>query len=238
MIDQQARLQDAVQRFWTARDAQQQKQFDRGKIDAGTRGAVTGGTQMGALETLVVDLMHEAGLRNPGIKTRTGLELPGYFRPEKRWDLLVVADQQLVAAIEFKSQVGSVGKNFNNRAEEAIGNATDLRVAFRQGLLGTFKPFIGYLFLLQDNDEAHEPRKASEPYFPVDPIFEHASYCKRYQILLTRLVLEELYDATCLTLATMTTPTRVSHPDPALDFTQFAAQVKGKASAFAQIQSP
>ena len=68
MIDLQARLQDAVQNFWETRESQQQKQIDRGTIDTGTRGAVTGGTQMGALEILVVDLMREAGLQNLDIK--------------------------------------------------------------------------------------------------------------------------------------------------------------------------
>jgi hypothetical protein len=46
------RFQDAVQAFWDARDRQQQAQIAAGKIDAGTRGAVTGGAQMGALEVL------------------------------------------------------------------------------------------------------------------------------------------------------------------------------------------
>ena len=46
------RFGEAVQSFWDARDRQQQKQVEAGKIDAGTRGAVTGGTQMGALEHL------------------------------------------------------------------------------------------------------------------------------------------------------------------------------------------
>lgn len=48
-MDINARLQDAVEKFWQGRANQQQKQLDSGKIDAGTRGAVTGGTHMGAL---------------------------------------------------------------------------------------------------------------------------------------------------------------------------------------------
>jgi hypothetical protein len=235
--DLQARFQEAVQHFWVARSAQQQKQIDRGRIDAGSRGAVTGGTQMGALETLVVDLLCEAGLERLQVKTRTALELPGYYRPEKKWDLLVIADGTLVTAVEFKSQVGSFGKNYNNRVEEAIGNATDLWTAFGEGRLGTVRPFLGYLFLLEDTPEVHVPIRVSEPYFPVDSMFKDVSYSQRYQILCQRLVLQGLYDAACLTLATPTTPTRVSHPDPRLNFKQFAAQIQGKASAFAQMQS-
>jgi len=62
------------------------------------------------------------------------LELPGYYRSEKKWDLIALSGGELVAAMEFKSQVGpSFGNNFNNRCEEAIGSATDFWVAFREG---------------------------------------------------------------------------------------------------------
>jgi hypothetical protein len=43
------------------------------------------------------------------------MELPGYFRPTKEWDLLVILDGNLLASIEFKSQIGpSFGNNYNN----------------------------------------------------------------------------------------------------------------------------
>jgi restriction endonuclease XhoI-like protein len=77
------RFQEAVQAFWDARDRQQQKQIEAGKIDAGTRGAVTGGTQMGALETLLTDILLDAGLDRSHIRARTALSLPGYYRPER-----------------------------------------------------------------------------------------------------------------------------------------------------------
>src|SRR5438046_2260558 len=73
MIDVEARFQEAVQSFWGARDAQKKKQEESGRIDAGTRGAVTGGSQMGALEVLVVDLLEEAGLKRIDVRTRTGV---------------------------------------------------------------------------------------------------------------------------------------------------------------------
>lgn len=144
-MELETRFREAVQSFWSARAAQRQKQVDAGRIDAGTRGAVTGGTQMGALEVLVSDLLAEAGLDRLHIHTRTALELPGYFRPEKKWDLLVVADGQLVTAIEFKSQVGpSFGNNFNNRSEEAIGSANDIWTAYREQRFGIGpRPFLG-----------------------------------------------------------------------------------------------
>ena len=53
---------------------------------------MTGGTQMGALEVLVADIVCEAGLKRLDVRTRTALELPGYFRATKKWDLIVVSE--------------------------------------------------------------------------------------------------------------------------------------------------
>ena len=229
------RFQTAVQSFWSSRDSQRKKQELLGKVDAGLRGAVTGGAQMSAIEVLIVELLEEAGLTRIDVKTKVGLELPGYYRPEKKWDLLVVSGGRLVTALEFKSQVGpSFGNNFNNRVEEAIGNATDIWTAFREGRLGTFRPFLGYFFLLEDCPQVHKPVKVTEPYFKVDPIFKGTSYSQRYGILGQRLVLERLYDAACLTLSTNGTPTEVTHPTDELNFRQFAAQLQGHVRAFVQ----
>jgi len=82
-LDIDLRLRAAVQAFWTARDKNLEKQKQSGKIDSGSRGAVTGGTQMGGLEVLVADILGDAGLTPLDVKTRTALELPGYFRPER-----------------------------------------------------------------------------------------------------------------------------------------------------------
>jgi len=232
--DLEQRFIAAVQSFWTARSSQQQKQVEAGKIDAGTRGAVTGGTQMGALEVLVTDVLMAAGLDKLQVKTRTALELPGYYRPEKKWDLLVVADNRLVLAVEFKSQVGpSFGNNFNNRAEEAIGNADDIWTAYREGRFGTWPaPLLGYFFLLEDCEQVHTPVRNTETYFKVDPIFEGASYAKRYQVLCERLMLERKYNACCLTLATNEIPTRIAFPDSGVSFSAFAAAIDAHAGLF------
>lgn len=173
-MDLAARLQDAVQHYRDARLAQRQQQIERGTIDAGSRADVTGGSQMGALEVLAVDILEEAGLDRLHVRRNTGLELPGYYRPEKRWDLVVVAERrgrkQLVAAIEFKSQVGpSFGNNFNNRVEEAIGNVDDLWTAYREGLFGPApRPLLGYLFLLEDCPQVYSVVGLKQPLFPAD----------------------------------------------------------------------
>lgn len=121
-------LKRAIKHFWTTRNTQELKQGgDSGVRDAGFRRAVTGGKQMDGFVNLVRLLLTDAGIAEPAIYCDTRSELPGFFRPEKRWDLIVIADGQLVAGIEFKSQVGpSFGNNYNNRTEEALGSATDL----------------------------------------------------------------------------------------------------------------
>jgi Restriction endonuclease XhoI len=238
LTDIEDRFQQAVQAFWDARDRQQQKQIASGKIDAGTRGAVTGGAQMGALEVLLTDVLLDAGLPRLNIRARTALALPGYYRSEKRWDLLVVVDNRLLLAVEFKSQVGpSFGNNFNNRTEEAIGNAEDIWTAYREGRFGSRPaPLLGYFFLLENCPRVHAPVANSEPYFKVDPVFEGASYAKRYQVLCERLVLERKYSTACFTLATNASPTTVSFPAAQLNFRQFAAAVEAHARAFVNMR--
>ncbi len=238
-MDIEKRLQEAVQSYWDARAKNKEKQVEGGRIDAGTRGEVTGGTQMGAMEVLVADILAEAGLKRADVKTRTALELPGYYRSEKKWDLIVVSDDKLVLAMEFKSQVGpSFGNNLNNRSEEAIGSATDIWVAYREGRFGNAPaPFLGYFFLLEDCDRVKTPVRNQEPYFKVDPAFEKASYSKRYELLARRLVLERVYTAACLLMATNVSPTQITQPAEDLNFQRFVAALKGHVLTFLESQS-
>jgi hypothetical protein len=126
----------AVQALWTGRNLQAQKQIASGRVDAGTRGSVTGGQHMAPLQDVIAgqfDSLIDMGARI----RRTGIiPIPGFYRRAKNWDIVVTYGEVLVAAIECKSQVGSFGNNFNNRTEEAIGNAVDLWRAYEAGLVG------------------------------------------------------------------------------------------------------
>jgi hypothetical protein len=116
------------------------------------------------------------GLNRTHIKARTALELPGYYRPEKEWDLFVVADRQLVAVVELIASRPQLRQYFNNRTEEAIGNAEDIWTAYREGRFGKFSPpFLGYLFLLEECPKVHAPVRNTEPYFAVDALFKNSS---------------------------------------------------------------
>jgi Restriction endonuclease XhoI len=249
-IDVDQRLHEAVQGYWDARAKNKEKQIQSGRIDAGTRGEVTGGTQMGALEVLVADILCDAGLKRIDVRTRTALELPGYFRATKKWDLIVISDGHLVLAMEFKSQAGkSIGNNVNNRSEEAVGCAKDLWTAYREGRFGEGAPtpFLGYLFLLEDRPSVKLPVVNKEPYFKVDPVFrgpeapakkksavkyKGVSYAERYELLCRRLVLERIYNASCFLMATNAKETVISQPAKDLTFSRFAAALRGHAVTF------
>src|SRR5690606_10956038 len=129
--EQKAR--EATMAFWGNREKARQNQMEAGKADQGERAGVTAGKNMDGFQALIVDIVNANGLSNADIcQRRSVLTLPGYFRPTKLWDLLILNNGRLVAAIELKSQVGpSFGNNFNNRAEEAIGTAQDFWTAFR-----------------------------------------------------------------------------------------------------------
>jgi len=57
------------------------------------------------------------------------------------------------------------------------------------------------MMLLEDAPASMRPVKAREPHFKVFPEFRDASYGKRYEILLTKLVRERLYDSACFLLS-------------------------------------
>lgn len=229
------KLKEAVSRFWTSRETQAQMQGSKtGVRDAGTRAAVTGGGQMDGFVELVRDLLEESGLDKPVIFCERYVEIPGWFRPEKKWDLLVMVDGSLIAAIEFKSQVGSFGNNYNNRTEEAVGSATDLWAAYREGAFKpSARPWLGYVVLLEEAPESTRPVRAQEPHFKVFEEFRSASYAKRYEILLTKLVRERLYDATCFLMSNSTDGLKgyYKEPAPELSFLNFVASLTAKAIA-------
>jgi len=197
-IDQ--RTKEAMYFFWTTRLGQIQRQSDSSVRDQGNRGAVTGGKQLDGMVTLIRDVIIENGIDENSIFFNTNLELPGFYRPNKKWDLLVVQDDILIIAIELKSQVGpSFGNNFNNRTEEAIGNAVDIWTAYREGVFGTKQsPWLGYMMVLEESEKSTEPVNTRSPHFEIMPEFIRSSYKKRYELFCKKLMLERQYNSTCL----------------------------------------
>lgn len=212
----------AVKTYWRSRGGQSKQQGRRGVKDTGTRGEVTGGQHLNKFLLLLVQVAEAAGFKRDEIKLNLGMELPGFFRPQKRWDMIVVRNQRLCAAVELKSQVGSFGNNFNNRSEEAIGNSTDFWTAFREGAMGKESPWLGYLFLLEEAEKSTRPVGLKKCKFPPFSIFHGTSYARRYEILCERLVLERKYSRTALILAPRGKSGEHSEPGETLGFYDFA----------------
>jgi hypothetical protein len=174
---------------------------------------------------VVSEVLKDSGLKEADIFLEKRLELPGYFRPTKTWDLLVVCDGALVAAMEFKSQRGpSFGNNFNNRAEEAIGTGKDINLACRDGAFGkqALRPWLGWVMLLEDCAASNTPIKVDEPHFNVFPEFRGASYAKRYELLLRKLVQERIYDSAAFLMATEKGGPQGEVSEPATDLSMKA----------------
>ena len=197
-------MSDAIRHFWGARFQAAENQRERGVEDQGNRSSVTAGKNLDGFTALIKQIIIDNGISETEVYTkgRKALTIPGFYRPTKNWDLLVVRRSRFLAAIELKSQVGpSFGNNFNNRVEEALGNATDLNIAFREGAFGeSQKPFVGYFFVLEECSGSMSPVRYDSPYFPVLPEFENTSYAARYEIFCRKLVQERLYDAAALVL--------------------------------------
>ena len=207
LVDYECKAREAVKAFWGNRDAARKKQIETGKADQGERAGVTSGKSMDGFIALILDIVRANGLAHAQIhQKRAVLTLPGYFRPTKLWDLLVIHEGELIAAVELKSQVGPYfGNNFNNRTEEAIGTAHDLWTAYREEAFGKQpRPFVGWLMMVEDAPESRSPVRAASPHFPVFEEFKGASYLKRYDLLCQRLVKEQLYTNACLITATRT----------------------------------
>ena len=228
---------NAVAQYWKTRVGQRDKQRQTGKAYQGLRSAVTGGAQMDGFIDLFTDLVTACGIPGHCVFRKKAVELPGYFRPTKEWDLLVVRDKTLLAAIEAKSQVGpSFGNNFNNRTEEAMGSALDLWTAYREhAYLISPQPFLGYFFMLEDCDASNRPVKVQEPHFKVLPEFVGASYMRRYEIFCRKLVLERHYTAAAFLSSTADTGIdgRFSTPAEDLSVERFSRTLTGHLSAFA-----
>ncbi len=222
LADYELKAREAVRVFWGNRAAAAQKQKELGRADQGERTGVTSGKNMDGFIALIQDVIRSNGLADAHMMIgRKLLTLPGFFRPTKSWDLLIINHGRLVAAIELKSQVGpSFGNNFNNRTEEALGTAIDLWTAFREGAFGEApRPFVGWLILVEDAPGSRNPVRDKSTHFSLLPEFKNASYLERYNILCRKLTQERLYT----TAAIMASPRTAAHSGDFIDLSELTS---------------
>lgn len=177
-------ISSAIKSFWDTKKKQ---------------GNVLAGKQLDSFLALMTSVAVDAGVPRECIHLKNN-HIPGYYRATKDWDLLVISPKgNLVAAIEFKSQVGSYGNNLNNRTEESLGSSEDFWTAFREGSFRCSQsPWLGYMMVVGKDEESTHVVKLNEPHFEVRSEFKRTSYIDRYKILCERLVLEHKYSAVAL----------------------------------------
>lgn len=223
---------NAVRYWWTSK---QKNLTDTGASQAGTRGSNLRGDTMHGFRDELRDKLLSAGVSKEDIFagghfSETPANLPSYFRASKNWDVVVcknsiykrlgldssrvVPEPQLVAAIEFKSQEGSIGNNQNNRIEESIGNAADFWASYENRNFASLqpRPWLGYLFVGRyDDQDVDKGVEIKQPHFLTDPAFDAKnpndrltqpkyigpSYAQRYRIFLERMIAKKSYDAAC-----------------------------------------
>lgn len=230
------KLDEAIQSVFGLQLIAASKQKIRGATDVGKRAGVTAGQHFKPLETLIKQACIEAGVKKELIYTDKGLELPGWYRPNKKWDILVFdgkeSNKSLVSAIELKSMNGSFGNNFNNRAEEALGSATDVLASLKHNLYSSFeRPLFGYVLVIKsDEDSTKKVKNPAEPHFKVCSDFYGTSYIERFTILCKKMLAEKLYDA--IWLVTVNDNGEVSEPVPELSYKCFLHKLKSHITLF------
>lgn len=217
--------QAAVSLFWTKRADQIASLSDGGLAGGGARAAA----HMNGIRDLVRDIFIEAGMPPESVVYEP--YLPGYYRARKRWDMAIRYKGALVAALEFKSQVGSVGKNINNRFEEALGTATDTWAAqTRFEAYGDVPPWLGYVFVLREDAETEKPDRAITALFAADNAFKGLSYNGRYQEMLRRFMGDNIYQGGWFITTKRDDEGRVSYAEPLATASgkAFRAAVEGR----------
>lgn len=240
MTPTRSEFEDAMVAFWDGRRQQQITSSIAGAVGAGTAGSVRGGGHFDALALLLARFFSSAGYPPEAVRIARGqrLELPGYYRPQKQWDVVIAYQNTLVAAFELKALGGpSFGNNYNNRVEEALGSAIDIRRAALADLFPGEPPWLGYFFLMEDAEGSRRPVSTKQGVFPVEPIWFARSYQERFEIFCNRLRDERLYDAVCYVTSSSTSPKPVE-PAASLDWQHFAAAINARISYLKELGLP
>lgn len=232
MLDKE--LEDAIFSVFDLEINAANNQKERGGSDQGRRAGVTAGKHLDPLADYLAKELIDAGIKQKDIFTgSSNMEIPGWFRPNKQWDLLAFDRKALVTAIELKSIGSSYGNNFNNRTEEALGSATDASAAVKYNMfINEQPPAFGYVMVVRSDEKSRKKiNRIQEPHFKVDPAFYNNSYLDRFKIMCTRMLAEKLYDA--IWLVFVDTDTReITEPVKALSYDNFIKKMKLQVELF------
>ncbi|MDQ3355081.1 MAG: PaeR7I family type II restriction endonuclease, partial [Actinomycetota bacterium] len=98
-------VEAAVVSYWDVRSRQAQTSKDLGVLDTGIRSEVTGGRHLDELHRLIVRVFIDAGVPADMLEVRKR-PIPGFFRRDKSWDVVVTVADRVVGIVELKSMAG------------------------------------------------------------------------------------------------------------------------------------
>jgi hypothetical protein len=217
---------DAIRGYWQTKANQK-----AASTSEGTSKDVRAGKHMDPFEDLIRKVVEDAGIElDPQPETK--IYLPGYYRETKSWDVVMQYKGHVLAIVEAKSQGTSLANNFNNRVEEAIGQAADIWKAHERGfLVSGMRPWVGYLMIVNQTAKTIAPKhlakgKTIPAGMRIDEHFDGMSFAERYAEAFGRLDQERMLDATCVAITA--DEDSYSYPNQWLSFNGFAAQLWGR----------
>jgi hypothetical protein len=233
-------FKDAVAAYWGAKDAQHDLSAIKNRVGAGTAGSVRAGKHFNTIAALLAKFFLDAGYPPDAIRIsgKQELSLPGYYRPQKQWDVVVVYHGILIAAFELKALGGpSFGNNYNNRVEEALGSAMDLKRAVLADIYPGERPWLGYFFIMQDALASRRPVRIDEGPIPVEPTWIGKSYQDRFAIFCERLLEGGIYDTVCYVTSSAENP-EPFEPVESLDWQHFSAAISARITYLKELGYP
>jgi hypothetical protein len=132
LADYETKTRSAVKQFWSS------------WRKSGTKRPMVGG--MDGFAALVADIVHANGLTRANVLQQgRPVSLPGHFSPTQSWDIVVVNQGRLIAAIKLDPVPGElIAKHADYCCKEVLSVAIELRAAYRRHIFGeTRQPFAG-----------------------------------------------------------------------------------------------
>ncbi|HZH16462.1 MAG TPA: PaeR7I family type II restriction endonuclease [Archangium sp.] len=217
LTDDEARLGEAIAWYWRA-------------LNQPT-------SRLEGFHALVSRILADNGLPEARVHTRQGLELPGYFLPTRPWDLVVMHEGRLVAALAIRSRTArSLENGFVALGEEALSTGKEMDALCRKQAFGPgLRPWFGWLVLLEEGSALTRPAAVAPTLLQVVPEYRHSTHAQWYELLLRKLEREGLFDACALLLCPEERQPSAHYREPARDLggKRFLAHLASHAGAFA-----
>jgi hypothetical protein len=217
LTDDEARMSQAVAWYWRA-------------LEQPT-------SRLEGFHALVSRILAHNGLPEARVHTRHGLELPGFFMPTRPWDIVVMHEGRLVAALAIRARTAqSLENGFVALGEEALCTGKEMDALCRKQAFGPgLRPWFGWLVLLEDGSALARPAAMAPTLLQVVPEYRHSTHAEWYGLLLRKLERERIFDACALLLCPEDRQQSDTYREPTRDLggMRLLAHLASHAGAFA-----